>query len=95
MYDVKLETKTTRSWENFRNRKKILVFGGHLEVANRGRFEAEMEEQSTTCICRERVPNRVRYKRRVRRVAEVPSSRVATELPPRNVQVENTFRIGS
>ena len=42
-------------------------------------FEAEMEEQSTTCICRERVPNRVRYKRRVRRVAEVPSSRVATK----------------
>ena len=55
-----------------------------------------MEEQSTTCIAASESPNRVRYKqRRVRRVAEVPSSRVAIELPPRNVQVENTFRIGS
>ena len=59
-----------------------------------------MEEQSTTCICRVRVPNRVRNKRRrvatcVLRVAEIPSSRVATELPPRNVQADNTSRVGS
>ena len=59
-----------------------------------------MGSERTTCIAASESRNRVRYKRRrvatcVLRVAEIPSSRVAIELPPRNVQADNTSRVGS
>ena len=77
------------------NTRSLVGAPGRLEVANRGRFEAEMGSKVPRVFAASESRNRVRYKRRVLRVAEVPSSRVATELPPRNVQVESTFRIGS